>query len=347
MDHNIINDVFNNSKLKYILRRDDPSSWDIVFNQLEYKPLDYLNWMIDYEFKKHIQNYVEILDQSIVILSDNKPVGIWPILICEKDSSLNFFSGDEHISPPVFIENCPMKTIKKCYSEVFGIIKNLHKVSKNKNWTCLLPFEGKLAISDWHSLCLSKGMTTKVRYNLYVQLDENLEYIKKLFRKSYKPLIGVAEKSWNIEIHKKNISEDIWSDFKSLHSEVSGKVTRSDETWNIQYENIKTDKAFFISLTNDSLKMVGGAFFEFTEDEGRYKSAAYDRNLFDKPLGHIIQYKAIEELKRRKIKFYKLGQRFYESDNPKPSEKEISISFFKEGFATLSVPQYVLEDFKN
>ena len=51
MNHNIINDVFDNSKLKYILRREDPSSWDIVFNKLEYKPLDYLNWMIDYEFK--------------------------------------------------------------------------------------------------------------------------------------------------------------------------------------------------------------------------------------------------------------------------------------------------------
>ena len=82
MNHNIINDVFDNSKLKYILRREDPLSWDIVFNKLEYKPLDYLNWMIDYEFKYHLQNYDEILDQSIVILSDNKPIGIWPILIC-------------------------------------------------------------------------------------------------------------------------------------------------------------------------------------------------------------------------------------------------------------------------
>ena len=345
MNHNIINDVFDTSKLKYILRREDPSSWDIVFNKLEYKPLDYLNWMIDYEFKYHLQNYDEILDQSIVILSDNKPIGIWPILICEKDGSLRFFSQGEHILPPVFIENCPMKTIKKCYSEIFNIIKSLHKASKNKNWTSMPPFEGKLAISDWHSLCLSNGMSTNVRYNLYVQLDENIEKIKKLFRKSYKPLIGVAEKSWNTEIHKKNITIDVWNDFKSLHCEVSGRVTRSDETWDIQYENIKSDKAFFISLTNDSLEMVGGAFFEFTEDEGRYKVAAYDRNLFDKPLGHIIQYKAIEELKRRKIKFYKLGRRFYESDNPKPSEKEISISYFKEGFATLSVPEYVLEHF--
>ena len=87
MNHKIINDVFDNSKLKYILRREDPLSWDIVFNKLEYKPLDYLNWMIDYEFKYHLQNYDEILDQSIVILSDNKPIGIWPILICEKDGS--------------------------------------------------------------------------------------------------------------------------------------------------------------------------------------------------------------------------------------------------------------------
>ena len=91
--------------------------------------------------------------------------------------------------------------------------------------------------------------------------------------------------------------------------------------------------------------MVGGAFFEFTEDEGRYKVAAYDRNLFDKPLAILFNTRPSKNLKGGKIKFYKLGRRFYESDNPKPSEKEISISYFKEGFASLSVPEYVLEHF--
>ena len=237
-----------------------------------------------------------------------------------------------------------MKTIKK-YSipEIFNIIKSLHKASKNKNWTSMPPFEGKLAISDWHSLCLSNGMSTNVRYNLYVQLDENIEKIKKLFRKSYKPLIGVAEKSWNTEIHKKNITIDIWNDFKSLHCEVSGRVTRSDETWDIQYENIKADKAFFISLTNDSLEMVGGAFLNLLKMKVDIKLLLMIEIYLINLLAILFNTRPSKNLKGGKLNFISLDLKVHESDNPKPSEKEISISYFKEGFASLSVPEYVLE----
>jgi len=77
-------------------------------------------------------------------------------------------------------------------------------------------------------------------------------------------------------------------------------------------------------------------------DEGVYAVAAYDRSLFDKPLGHVVQYRAIEELKKRKVSWYKIGVRPYGSDNPRPTDKEIKIGEFKQGFSSHCFPHYRL-----
>jgi len=74
--------------------------------------------------------------------------------------------------------------------------------------------------------------------------------------------------------------------------------------------------------------------FICSRDEGVYAVAAYDRALFDKPLGHVVQFRAIQEMKRRECRWYFIGRRFYPGEQPVPSNKELSISYFKEGFST-------------
>ena len=54
-------------------------------------------------------------------------------------------------------------------------------------------------------------------------------------------------------------------------------------------------------------------------------------------------YNAIlEELKKRNVRWYKLGPRPFGSHTPAPNEKEISIGEFKHGFASHLFPRYVL-----
>jgi lipid II:glycine glycyltransferase (peptidoglycan interpeptide bridge formation enzyme) len=66
----------------------------------------------------------------------------------------------------------------------------------------------------------------------------------------------------------------------------------------------------------------------------------YDRKLFELPLGHLVQYSAIKEMKRRGLRWYKLGSMALPHLKSDLSEKEISISHFKEGFATHFIPYY-------
>ena len=78
-------------------------------------------------------------------------------------------------------------------------------------------------------------------------------------------------------------------------------------------------------------------------DECAYGVGTYDRSLFEKPLGHVVQYCAIELMKARELRWYKIGQRPYPSEQPRATDKEFSIAEFKQGFATHLFPQYVLQ----
>ncbi len=55
--------------------------------------------------------------------------------------------------------------------------------------------------------------------------------------------------------------------------------------------------------------------------------------MFDKPISHGVQMKAIETLKEKGCKTYLLGKKMTSIDENIPTEKELSITKFKEGFA--------------
>ena len=87
-------------------------------------------------------------------------------------------------------------------------------------------------------------------------------------------------------------------------------------------------------------------FIKF-KDGAYYGSAADDPDVqVDVPIAHIIQWKAIEWLKEKKIKYYEIGwQQFGNQFYDFPSYKELSICFFKRGFGGLSVPLFRGEKF--
>ena len=117
-----------------------------------------------------------------------------------------------------------------------------------------------------------------------------------------------------------------------MHQSVEGRSTRSLDSWGAQLEAIACFAAFFVFFRDGANKMVGSGLFYVTRDECVRAVGAYDRSLFDKPLGHMIQYQAIEEMKSRNICWYKLGRRSYLGNAPEPSAKKLSISDFKQGF---------------
>jgi len=335
--------VLSTSGVHFKMRSESTSDWDEVVNKLAFKPVRYLHTSIDYQLAYQRSFDGEWVDLSVTLYSDSKPVAIWPLSICSKEGSNYLSSQGQEILPPLFVDGCPLKTEKKItkqcveltcqYEQSFNIAALEVNSILNKNASFLA----------WHSGWLEKGYSCSVKNFLYVDLKLDLPQIKYFFRKSYKSLISEAEREWNISVICESIELNIWQEFRDLHIEVAGRSTRSIESWDVQFESIKENQGFLITLRDKEKALVGGGFFQASEDEGLYAVGVYKRDLFDKPLGHVVQFKAIEEFKRRGCKWYEIGQRFYESDVPFPSDKELSISHFKEGFATDVKPFFVLK----
>jgi FemAB family protein len=178
---------------------------------------------------------------------------------------------------------------------------------------------------------------------LYTDLTASLADIRAAIRKSYRPLISSGLKLWRVAVmDTASLQQEVWAEFRELHKTVSGRVTRSDDSWRCQLAMIADGGAFLVYLQDAaSGRMVGAGFFQFTRDEGLYAVAAYDRTLFDEPLGHVVQYRAIEELKGRGLRWYRIGERHYPRDHPEPTQKQLAIASFKQGFASHMFCRYL------
>ena len=338
----IIN-LFNEFGLLAKARNQNKAIWDEVLNNSNYVSVAYTNMNIDFLFEVHNGNKeIKIKDLSSIIYWDNKPVGVWPLFMFFENDKISFHFLDNMLLPPVLIPTLNNSIKKKLIKKLINLTLKLSDSIKQPKWYSMDLFDNTSGLGYWHTISMELGYSSHLHYDQYIDLSLELDEIKGNFRKSYKSLINSGLKKWNTGIlDKSNIT--IWNQFIDLHHKVSGRKTRSDRSWEIHYEDILNKNSFLVYLLDQNNSMVGAGFFNSTRDEGLYSVAAYNRDLFDQPLGHVVQFLAIKELKKRNIKWYKLGPRPYLKTFPKPSEKEISIAEFKNGFSTHTFPKLIIE----
>ena len=327
------------SGLLAVLRFEHPEAWLDTWGRLLSQPVGYAASMIDYQHAYMRSSGESVADISLILLNDGKPCAVWPLTLTIGDSS-RLSSLGTPVLPPLFDSNLSSRTIKKITASALRFVVNVQKaLSQNviESQEYIAPHAISAGLSEWHQQWLSIGATVNVKHDLYVDLTLPLDVIFANFRKSYRPLISAGLKAWESEVMDENCTNaTTWTEFKSLHKQVAGRITRSDETWKLQFDMIVRGEAILLTLrdTLSENRLVGASFFQVTRDEGLYAVAVYDRELFDKPIGHVLQKRAIEIMKQRGLRWYRLGERLFLSDSPKPSEKELSISLFKQGFAS-------------
>ena len=127
--------------------------------------------------------------------------------------------------------------------------------------------------------------------------------------------------------------------FRQLHIQVSGQETRSQETWDLQYEMVRHGEAFLV-LGELKGELVTAALFLLSPSSCFYGVSASNRALFDKPLSHVVLWNAILNAKNWGCSFFEMGKIDYPHQGvPVPNQKELSISTFKRGFGGQSQTQ--------
>ncbi len=175
------------------------------------------------------------------------------------------------------------------------------------------------------------GATPRVSLSARIDLDARQEMIAANIRKSYRSLISQGKRSISlIYANRDNPDFEMFKQYQKFHQRIAGRITRPQKSWDIMFEAI-ADGHGELSLGYDSCDDLMSATLVI--DGGRvaqYSSGVYDRERFDKPIGHWPLYDAIFRAKARGRSLFELG------DIPAAgtaSAKEVSIGMFKRGFA--------------
>jgi len=336
-----LSEVISSANVRCEFRVERQAQWNAVLEQLSYIPVSHTHASINYQLAYQQGHGGEWWDISLIVFWDNKPSALWPLSFSIKDGKSSLSSHGLPVMLPHFVVSCAETSRKRITKNCLDIAKAIAKAASLNTWTSAESFSESMGLSNWHAEAMARDAMCVVSHELFLDLRPDVADIKRNFRKSYKALITAGMRIWSLGLLD-SVDELVWAEFRQLHLKVSGRKTRSDETWAMHLEDIGNQNAFLVYLRDTEGAMIGGGFFNFTRDEGVYSVGAYDRSLFDKPLGHVVQFRAIEELKSRGIRWYKIGARPYRSDTQHPTDKEISIGEFKQGFASHLFPQYHL-----
>jgi len=295
---------------------------------------------IDY-FEEYFKNNIHLENLSQVVFQNSQPVAVIVLEIDNDPENKVITSNGGFIRPPVYLRELPRKVLKKINQSLLSYIDYL----VGKQFKCCFGYEfDNDGCSDWYVALVTKYKIKEVVHNLYVDLRFSMEDIKLNFRKSFRPLVNKGIELWDVKIidcHSLDIDQ-CFIKFRDFHFFVSGRKTRSDKSWGIQAAMVKKGRAFVVSIF-DHDELVGFGFFSNNDSFCSYGVGVYNRDRFSQPLGHVVQYKAIQYMKKVGLTKYQIGVRYFANQQKLASEKELSISHFKEGFANVMLPTIVFE----
>jgi hypothetical protein len=192
---------------------------------------------------------------------------------------------------------------------------------------------------------IDAGAETQPVFTQILDLRFPIADLRAQVRKSYKSLINWGAKNLTIAVRGAGDGAAVkdFADFKELHREASGRVTRTDRTWLIQEEAVRLGTAFFVGGRLDGI-LVTAALFMCSATYCYYGVSASKRELFEKPLGHAILWNAIVQAKERGCHWFETGEQLIPRTRANSSsEKERGISSFKKGFGGKTFTRLALE----
>jgi len=136
-----------------------------------------------------------------------------------------------------------------------------------------------------------------------------------------------------------HVTPDLEEAYFRLHVKDADGQFRSRESYTLQADLARQGEGFFVIARNHVSDQVAGMLLVSI-----YKNAAYDNSVAVDPdfqheyVSHLLKWAAVKELSRRGAKTYELGPKAENAHFMSvPSEKNLGISYFKEGWSRASV----------
>ena len=260
------------------------------------------NWSTTDSYIKYNNEYFnnDFQNTSLVVFMDKQ--FFLAMISFSKDETLSFFG-----EPLNIIDNNERSAnLNSAYNAFF---KKLSVIKKENSYNKIYLYENTKIISKFCDSIISNSHN----YEMYIDLSQSEELIKMNIRKSFKSLINWGVKSLKIDvIDSGNLDKIKFNSFKDFHAKVSGRKTRSDKTWDLQYDAIRNNEAYLTLGYLDDL-LVSGTYIAHGAGVAYYGVAVNDRELMAKnlPIGHSILFNSIILAKKKGLYKFIVGDYNY------------------------------------
>lgn len=193
---------------------------------------------------------------------------------------------------------------------------------------------------------LREGFSDVSLLTQVVDLAKPKEQLFREIRNDHRNDIKRAEKVLSVSIFdNSNITSDQFERYRLLHHKAAGRTTRPRSTFEMMHRWIQEGLAA-LSCASLNGKDVGFALISVYKDGAYYSSSCNDPEFNDLPIGHLLQWRTMNWLKARGIRYYETGLQQYASQpHALASRKDWNISNFKRGFGGVTVPYFRAEKF--
>ena len=289
------------------------------------------NWSTTDSSIKYNNEYFKgcYVDYSIVVFE--KSTFFIAMMSFSKDDKLSFFG--ESIN--VYDSNENSTNLNLAYNIFY---KKILSFKKEFSFSKLYFSDNKKILSKF----FDNSFSNLLDYQMDIDLSQSEDLIKMNIRKSFKSLINWGSANLKIEvISSDNANKIKFDDFKDFHIKVSGRKTRNDHTWDLQFESLINNEAYLV-LGYLEGQLVSGAYIAHGSEIAYYGVAVNDRELMSKklPIGHAILYNSILFAKKKGLSKFILGSLNYSED-----DKVNAILKYKKGFTNTitSKPKYLIQ----
>lgn len=319
----------------------DPENWYkclAAMDRRDYVPLQYKPGFLKYQETYFRDVYEGFRDISMVLYRGGKPVGIWPVCVYRKDGKTVFCTAESALLGPLFPFLPKAEGQRSVIEHCLEVLLDAPDAGELLCAETVTERGG----SQWiRKLMEHGGVAQGPKWEVFTDLDLSQEEIQSRIRRTNKYSVARGQDEYDIELYDETSPdlEERFEEFHRMHSEVAGRETRSQATWDAQLDIIRESSAekgrsFLVFIRDkESKQLAGSALFDTNPQTGIYCVAAYDRSRFSKPVGHIVQAVAMERMREKGVRWYEIGERNYPAD-PGAYDKLVDIGHYKEGFAT-------------
>ena len=292
--------------------------------------------------------YDNIENISFAMFHENQLIALVPVAKNSNSKKINFSFGTNLNFSPIFSSIVTTSVRKKIFKYLFEFLKKKYRLKKlriNFQVSPMYFIENKFKISSknqFELLQFSKKFV--VHNNLILDLkkkeDQLFLNMSKYHRKNIKKTSNIKNLQFKILNYKntKNKIQEKFDEFRKYHRISAGRVTRPKETWEIMLKKIYDNEAdlFYLTLDDKTISyLYCGRLYDFAWGWTQVNLRKYE---YISPR-HFLEWSAIKYYIKNKFSFYEIGIRFYKQENFKPTNKELSISDWKEKYGSDKYPE--------